>query len=112
MIIINRSVFLHIEHIIVEYPRIDEFIEISQNNPYFGRDDEQRILTLKQHKAAVQDVFNQSSDDTRQVIDALYLNRDPNKTADGVALALHISRATLFYRRNKFFESVRKRLGW
>ena len=51
-------------------------------------------------------------DETLEAVNALYFNREPNKTIEGVALSLNISRRTLFYRRNKFMEKGKKLLGW
>lgn len=112
MIGINRTVFLHLEHIIAEYPRIDEFIDKCKTNPFFDIDDEQRILTLKQYQSAIGDTLNQSDETTQLVINKMYFKRNPNQTIDGLAVSLHISRSSLFYKRNKFLESVRHKLGW
>lgn len=108
----QRAVFLHLEQLLKNYPKIDNFIASIQENPYFGLDDEKRIMTLKQEQTAVRDAISNTDDDTLETIDSLYFHHDPNKTVEGVALDLNISRSTLFYRRNKFLELVKNNLGW
>lgn len=108
----KRAVFLHIEQLLKDYPNINNFIADIEKSPYFGVDDQRRIITLKQEQSAVKDAILNSGDDTLETINSLYFHHDPNKTVDGVALDLNISRSTLFYRRNKFLELVRSNLGW
>lgn len=108
----KRSVFLHIEDIVKCYPRMNEFINKCANNPYYQLDDEKRISILKEQQSVIKNVISNSSSEILEVVDGLYFHHDPNKNLDGVAYDLHISTSTLFYRRNKFLESVRRGLGW
>lgn len=108
----QRAVFLHLEQLLRDYPKVDNFIASIQESPYFGVDDQRRIMTLKQEQTAVRDAISNTDDDTLETIDSLYFHHDPNKTVEGVALDLNISRSTLFYRRNKFLELVKNNLGW
>lgn len=108
----QRAVFLHLEQLLKDYSGINNFIAEIEKSPYFGLDDEKRIIILKQHKEAVRDAISNTDEETLETIDSLYFHHDPNKTLEGVALDLNISRSTLFYRRNKFLELVKNNLGW
>lgn len=108
----QRSIFLHIEQLLKDYPRMNDYINQYQHNKYFSLDDEKRILVLKEQQDIIKETIKNMDDDTLEAVNALYFNREPNKTIDGVALSLNISRSTLFYRRNKFMEKVKKLLGW
>lgn len=108
----KRAVFLHLEQLLKDYSGINNFIAEIEKSPYFSVDDQRRIMTLKQEQNAVRDAISNTDEETLETIDSLYFHHDPNKTVEGVALDLNISRSTLFYRRNKFLELVKNNLGW
>lgn len=108
----QRAVFLHLEQLLRDYPKIDNFIANIQESPYFGLDDEKRIITLKQHKNAIRETIKAMDDNVLEVINSLYFQHDPNKTLEGLAYDLHIAPSSLYYRRNKFLETLCKKIGW
>lgn len=108
----QRAVFLHLEQILRDYPKVDNFIASIQENPYFGLDDEKRIIILKQHKEAIRETIKAMDGNVLEVINSLYFQHDPNKTLEGLAYDLHIAPSSLYYRRNKFLETLCKKLGW
>lgn len=108
----QRSTFLHIEQLLKDYPKMNDYINQYEHNEYFNLDDEKRILVLKEQQHTIKETIENMDDETLEAINALYFNREPNLTIDGIALSLNISRNTLFYRRNKFIEKVKRLLGW
>lgn len=48
----QRAVFLHLEQLLKDYSGINNFIAEIEKNPYFGVDDQRRIMTLKQEQTA------------------------------------------------------------
>lgn len=108
----KRAVFLHIESILKDYPKMNDYINIRKQNKYYSPEDDRVVNCLRNQQGVVKDCLQNSSDDEIELIDALYFHHDPNKTLDGVAYDLNISRSTLFYKRNKFLEEVRHGLGW
>ena len=108
----KRAVFLHIQSILHDYPRMDQYITQRKQATYYCPDDDRVVNSLRWQQEAVAETWSDSDDISKQVINKLYFNHDPNQTIDGLAMELHISRSTLFYKRNKFFESVRHKLGW
>lgn len=82
------------------------------NNIYYSPEDDRAVASLRNQQNVVQECLSNSSELEIELIDTLYFHHDPNKTLDGVAYDLHISSSTLFYRRNKFLEMMRRGLGW
>lgn len=108
----KRAVFLHLESILRDYPKMNEYIERRKNNIYYSPEDDRTVASLRMQQGVVRECLAKASDPEIELIDTLYFHHDPNKTLDGVAYDLHISPSTLFYRRNKFLEAVRHGLGW
>ena len=108
----KRAVFLHIQSILRDYPRMDQYIENRRNSPYYCVEDDRAVNALMEQQAAIETALMRSDDLSKAIVDKLYFHNDPNQTIDRVAMELHISRNTLFYRRNKFLECIRHSLGW
>lgn len=108
----KRAVFLHIESILRGYPRMNDYIKQRLNNKYYSLDDDKAVSVLIEQQMVVKNCLVNSTEEDQQLIDALYFHHDPNQTLDGVAYDLHIAPSTLYYRRNKFLENMRKGLGW
>lgn len=108
----KKAVFLHMEAILRDYPKIDEYIKNRQNSAYYSIEDDRFIASLRWQKKCVSEVLLKTDFATKRVIDALYFQRNPNLTLEGVADHLHISRTNLYYKRNHFLETLRKELGW
>lgn len=108
----KRAVFLHIESILRDYPRMNDYIKQRLNNKYYSLGDDKAVSVLIEQQMVVKNCLVNSSEDDQELIDSLYFHHDPNKTIDGVAMDLNISRSALFYKRNKFMEAIKRGLGW
>lgn len=108
----KRAVFLHICSILHDYPKMDEYIEQRTHAKYYCPNDDRMVNALRWQQGAVDEAWSQADQISKQVIDRLYFHPNPDLTIDGVAYELNISRSTLFYKRNKFLETVRHKLGW
>lgn len=109
---VKRTVFLHLESILRDYPKMNDYIDKRIHNIYYSPDDDRAVASLRIQQSVVKECLAKSSEPEIELIDTLYFHHDPNKTLDGIAYDLHISPSTLFYRRNKFLESMRRGLGW
>lgn len=108
----KRPVFLHLEAILRDYPKMDNYIKERQSQEYYSVDDDRYVESLRWQKRCVHSCYLAADWGTKDVVQSLYFKPNPNLTIDGLAEHLHISRSTLFYRRNKFLENLRRELGW
>ena len=67
---------------------------------------------MVEYKNAVEVCIAKSDYLTNEVIRMLYFERNPNLSNEGIAMELHIDRATLYRHRDRFFEQMRKEIGW
>ena len=108
----KRSIFLHLGDVLRDYPRIDNAIEEHLQCDYYTVTDDRAIQRLREEQRAIDECVADSTEMTINVIGALYFERDRSLTNDGVALSLHLSKATLYRCRNEFLERLRNKLGW
>lgn len=108
----KRAIFLHLESILRDYPKMNDYIKSKRDNIYYSVDDDRAVSALVNQQSVVKECLSKASDPEIELIDALYFHHNPNQTLDGVAYDLHIAPSTLYYRRNKFLENMRKGLGW
>nr|WP_240401182.1 hypothetical protein [Lactobacillus iners] len=108
----RRAIFLHLETILKDYPRMDVYIAERQNNKFLHIADDKAICTMREQQAAIKQTLAKANHLEIKIIEQLYFYRNANKTLDGIALDMHISRNTIFYQRNKFLENLRRELGW
>ena len=108
----KRSVFLHIADVLRFYPSYEQSIEqCLQTVPYTPVEDRSARNMVK-YKHAVDNCIANSDTLTNEVIRLLYFERNPNLSNEGIAMELHIDRATLYRHRDRFFERMRKEIGW
>lgn len=91
---------------------MDQYITQRKQATYYCPNDDRVVNSLRWQQGAVADAWQTADDLTKAIIDKLYFKPNPNLSIDGLAMELHISRSTLFYRRNKFLETIRHNLGW
>lgn len=91
---------------------MDEYILERQNNKFLHIADDKAICTMREQQSAIKQTLAKSNHLEIKIIEQLYFYRNANKTLDGIALDMHVSRNTIFYQRNKFLENLRRELGW
>lgn len=108
----KRSVFLHIADVLRFYPSYEQSIEqCLQTVPYTPVEDRSARNMVK-YKNSVEVCIAKSDYLTNEVIRQLYFERNPNLSDEGIAMELHIDRSTLYRHRDRFFEQMRKEIGW
>lgn len=72
---------------------------------------DRRLWNLERNRNIIQSCLAESDEQTRVIIEELYLKNRPTLTLLGVAQQLFISKNTAYRLRNTFFERVAEELG-
>ncbi|QHB52463.1 DUF722 domain-containing protein [Lentilactobacillus hilgardii] len=139
MIKLKKALFDYIAEIISDYPKTDQYIKEREDelmNQFQDFRDEnvgggraqyknntgvqdmaitlaidKRLNTLKRHAKAVEECLNETDDDTKIIINELYIKHHPTLNVYGVAERVNLSASQVKRRRSKFFETLSVKLG-
>ena len=134
----KRSTFNYIKDILRDYPNIDKYIkerELELRIPHRQTDlnadikgnrisdsmttmmitieQDRRLSALERNKRIIEDNLQECDDDTRTIIEELYIKKYTQYTMDGLIQngLIHCSRSQAFNLRNYFFENVARELN-
>lgn len=133
----RTSTFNYIKDILADYYKTDEYIkqrEIELRYPYRESDlnadikgqgtnsaiterlaitiaEDRRLCNLERNRDVVRSCLEESDEQTKIIIEELYLKKRPTLTLLGVAQQLYISKNTAYRLRNEFFKKVADELG-
>lgn len=131
------STFNYIKDILADYYRTDEYIKQREEElryPFKEKDlnsdirsvgvnsavterlaitiaTDRRLCNLERNRDVIRACLERSDEQTKKIIEELYLKRRPTLTLLGVAQQLYISKSQAYKLRNKFFESIADELG-
>ena len=134
----KRSTFNYIKDILRDYPNIDKYIkerELELRTPYRQTDlnadikgnrisdsmttmmitieQDRRLSALERNKRVIEDNLQECDEDTRTIIEELYIKKYTQYTMEGLVQngLINCSRSQAFNLRNYFFENVAKELN-
>lgn len=134
----KRSTFNYIKQILKDFPKIDEHINVREEelryphrqsdvnsdikssgqtdkmaNMLITIDQDRRLAALERNKRIIQNNLDSADSDTRTIIYELYIVRYPKYTMSGLVNQLKIDcgRSKAFKLRDEFFENVADDLG-
>ncbi|MGF3112485.1 transcriptional regulator [Facklamia sp. P13064] len=134
----KRSTFNYIQDILRDYPKLDKYIEEREEELRYpfkptdinagiqgnGRNDkmtnmlitieeDKRITALRRNQRVISDNLDECDEDTKTIINELYLKKYPRYTMNGLVenKIIYCSRSQAFNLRNRFFENIADDLG-
>ena len=134
----KRSTFNYIKDILRDYPNIDKYIKEREDElrtPYRQTDlnadirgnkisdsmttmmitieQDRRLSALERNKRVIEDNLQECDEDTRTIIEELYIKKYTQYTMDGLVQngLIYCSRRKAFNLRDAFFENVAKELN-
>ena len=134
----KRSTFNYIKDILRDYPNIDKYIrerEEELRTPYRKTDlnadikgnrisdsmttmmitieQDRRLSALERNKRVIEDNLQECDEDTRTIIEELYIKKYTQYTMDGLVQngLIYCSRRKAFNLRDAFFENVARDLN-
>ena len=134
----KRSTFNYIKDILRDYPNIDKYIKErelelriphrqtdlnadikgnsisdSMTNMMITIEQDRRLSALERNKRVIEDNLQECDEDTRTIIEELYIKKYTQYTMDGLVQngLINCSRSQAFNLRNYFFENVAKELN-
>ena len=134
----KRSTFNYIKDILRDYPNIDKYIkerELELRTPYRQTDlnadikgnrisdsmttmmitieQDRRLSALERNKRVIEDNLQECDEDTRTIIEELYIVKYQRYTMEGLVEQRLIScgRSKAYDLRNRFFENIARELN-
>lgn len=131
------STFNYIKDILADYYRTDDYIKQREEElryPFKDTDlnadirgvginsavterlaitiaTDRRLCNLERNRDVIRACLERADEQTKTIIEELYLKRRPTLTLLGVAQQLFISKSQAYKLRNNFFESIADELG-
>ena len=123
---LTQGVTSHIEELLKQYPHTSQIIEhersqlridsqiaelVGSNPTEFEQAiSAQRQSTLEHFHTIIDQCLELADEDTRTIIRLYYFEQ--SKNVDGVAMVIHLSKAQVSRKKNRFIELVAIRLGY
>ncbi|WEV56143.1 hypothetical protein [Ligilactobacillus acidipiscis] len=135
----KKELFHYVESIIRDYPEARQHISDRENEltykfnefrdenvgggrPQFVKNegvanmavkiaDDKELVNLRRNMKAVRNAFEEADEDTKEIIESIYFVKRPEKTIDGIAQDIGLSRTLAYKKRRVFMEVVAENRG-
>lgn len=139
---VDYGIYKHIESLLRQYPHMDKEIEEiiadeqfafrqentdeniggghspnpqATENKLIGvlmLENQRSIRQLRNYQLQIQRTWDESDNETRDVIEAIYLHPHPNLSLLGIGQLLHMDKSKVSRLRRKFITCLGVKLGW